>query len=128
MTDATDTTEFRVRPDSVRSIFFTEAEDSELLTWISVAHRVVEDRLTGEGVPDPTLKEIERQLAAHYATINDPEGGDVSLGGTDTEDTTERGLHLDQTRYGQAAKTLDPTGILSASEDGTQESANLKTF
>lgn len=128
MPDAPDSDDFRVRPDSVRSIFFTEAEDSELLTWISVAHRVVEDRLIGEGIPDPTLKEIERQLSAHYATINSPEGGDVSLGGTETEDTTERGLHLDQTRYGQAAKTLDPTGKLAASEDGTQDSAELKTF
>lgn len=128
MADAPDADEFRVRPDSVRSIFFTEASDGELLTWISVAHRIVEDRLTGEGVPDPTLKEIERQLSAHYATINDPEGGDVTLGGTESSDSTERGLHLDQTRYGQAAKTLDPTGMLAAAEDGTQDTADLKTF
>jgi hypothetical protein len=93
-----------------------------------VAHRAVEDTLVGAGVPEPTLVQIEKQLSAHYATINDPQGGDVTLGGTETEDTTERGLHLDQTRYGQAAKTLDPTGILAASEDGTQDNATFKTF
>lgn len=128
MSDAPSADDFRVRPDSVRTIFFTEAEDGELLAWIRVAHRVVEDRLAGEGVPSDTLREIERQLSAHYTTINDPAGGDVTLGGTESEDTTERGLHLDQTRYGQAAKTLDPTGILAASEDGTQDTAELKTF
>lgn len=128
MTDAPDVDEFRVRPDSVRSIFFAEQSDPELAVWIRVAHRTVEDKLVGEGVPEPTLEEIERQLSAHYATINDPEGGDVSLGATSTEDPTERGLHLDQTRYGQAAKTLDPTGILAASEDGTQDNATFKTF
>lgn len=128
MTDATDNTEFRVRPQEVESIFFTEMTPNELLVWIRVAHRTVEDRLTGEGIPEETLKEIERQLSAHYATINDPDGGDVSLGGTETEDTTERGLHLNQTRYGQAAKTLDPTGILAAAEDGTQDTAELRTF
>lgn len=128
MSNAPDADDFRVRPDSVRSILFTEMDESELIAWITVAHRVVEDRLVGEGVPKPTLEQIEKQLSAHYATINDPQGGDVSLGGTESEDTTERGLHLDQTRYGQAAKTLDPTGILAASEDGTQDNATFKTF
>lgn len=128
MSDAPADDDFRVRPDSVRSIFFTEASDGELLTWITVAHRIIEDRLVGEGVPDPTLTEIERQLSAHYATINDPAGGDVTLGGTETTDSTERGLHLDQTRYGQAAKTLDPTGTLAAAEDGTQDTASFTTF
>lgn len=128
MSDAPSADEFRVRPDSLRDILHTEMGEGELLAWIRVAHRNVEDKLVGEGVPDPTLEQIEKQLSAHYATINDPQGGDVSLGGTETEDTTERGLHLDQTRYGQAAKTLDPTGILAASEDGTQDNATFKTF
>jgi hypothetical protein len=128
VTDEPDKDDLRVRPDSVRSIFFTEATDGELLTWIRVAHRIVEDRLVGEGVPSDTLTEIERQLSAHYTTINDPDGGDVTLGGTSSKDSTKRGLHLDQTRYGQAAKTLDPTGMLAAAEDGTQDTADLKTF
>lgn len=127
MPDDPDVDEFRVRPDSVRSIFFTEATDGELKAWIRVAHRIVEDTLVGEGVPDDTLTEIERQLAAHYTTINDPATGTTSFGGTETEDKTEVGLHLDQTRYGQAAKTLDPTGRLTTAEGGS-DTVELKTF
>lgn len=129
MTDASGSeSESRVRPESVRTIFFTEMDENELRTWIQVAHRVVEDRLAGEDIPNETLTEIERQLSAHFATINDPEGGDVALGGTSVEDATERGMHLDATRYGQAAKTLDPTGTLAATEDGGQPDASFKTF
>jgi hypothetical protein len=125
--DDPDIDSFRVRPDSVRSVFNTAASDGELKAWIRVAHRVVEDRLVGEGVPAETLTEIERQLAAHFTTITDPATGDTSFAGTQTEDTTEVGLHLNQSRYGQAAKVLDPTGRLAAAEDGSS-TVELKTF
>jgi hypothetical protein len=118
----------RVNPADVRNIFLTEATDAELKAWIHVAHRLVEDTLVGEDVSDETLTEIERQLSAHYTTIDYRMAGSTSIGPTDIDYDTEVGLYLNQTRYGQAAKTLDPTGLLAAAEGKSPDSPTLKTF
>ena len=124
----TDENDHRVTPEQVSTVFFTEMEDPELTTWIGVAHSMVEQHLVGEGIPDTTLVQIEKMLAAHFASINDPVTKGGMIGNASFDYQGETGMHLDATRYGQAAKALDPTGLLASAEAGGEPDATLKTF
>lgn len=124
----TDENTHRVTPSEVTTIFFTEMDAPELRTWIAVAHELVDEHLVGQGVSDGVLKQVEKLLSAHFASINDPvsEGGMIGNASFDYQGDT--GMYLDATRYGQAAKAVDPTGQLKAAEDGGNPDARMITL
>jgi acyl CoA:acetate/3-ketoacid CoA transferase alpha subunit len=106
----------RVTDAEVREIIDTEVTD--LTAFILAANGFVTDMLTGKGLSDDRLKEIERWLAAHFTAMKDFKNRVVEIeAGRGRERTGEsvRGVlaqDLRLTRYGQQALVLDTTGTL----------------
>lgn len=90
-----------------------ETTITEFAPYIIAAHAVVEAHLAAKPIEESTLKEIERWLAAHFASINDPLAKTERTGDATTSFHGNSGLGLDFTPYGQQAKLLDPTGTLT---------------
>ena len=102
----------RVNNCDVQAIM-PETVITEFAPYIAAAHSVVEANLLNLGIADATLKEIERWLAAHFASINDPLVKSDRTGDASSTFHGNSGLGLDFTPYGQQAKLLDPTGTLA---------------
>ncbi len=85
-------------------------------SMIDTANLFVDTHLASAGHSDAILEKITLYLAAHFVAISD-EGGALKsskLGdATDQWDTSQLGIGLRSTRYGQTALTLDTTGILA---------------
>lgn len=84
----------------------------ELEAHISAAHIMLMNRLDGYGLPVDLLELIEKYLAAHFAVLTNPAVQRETLGPLSTTYFGKAELGLDHTRYGQMAKSLDPTGRL----------------
>jgi len=102
--------------DEVKAVIDTDLSNSQVVPFINTAHQMVYDRLANEGLSIKLLTQIEIWLAAHFLSIMDARVKTESVSG-DYSATYEgqTGMGLDFTRYGQMAKTLDPTGKLSQS-------------
>lgn len=105
----------RVTGTEVKAIFDTTLSASELDPFITAANLMVTSRLGGEGLAAATLKEVERWLAAHFASANDQRVSSEKLGDASNTYQGQTGMNLDATHYGQYAKMLDPTGKLARS-------------
>src|SRR5438309_3396699 len=93
----------RVTDDEVKEILATTVDTTP---FIRAAHVLVNDALTGKGLEESTLIEIERWLAAHFACMRDPRESQVDAGAKAWfEGKTDMGLNF--TRYGQMVKLLD---------------------
>jgi len=108
----------RVTSAEVFEIIDVISTITNLTPYITAANRIVEDNLTGKGIADGTLKEVERWLSAHFTAIHDQrftkekvELQEVSYGG-------KTGMRLLSTLYGQQAMILDPTGTLEKLNNG----------
>ncbi len=102
----------RVTANEVEAILDNKSAVKNLDTFIATAN-LMTNKITGLAEAD--LKEIERYLAAHYASIANPTVQDRKRVG-DSETIYARGRHgfgLDYTPYGQQAKLLDTTGTLA---------------
>jgi hypothetical protein len=101
----------RVTQQDVEAILDTDISD--LSPFITAANLTVTKMLSGEDLSDDQLKEIERWLAAHFASIRDPR---ISAEKTGDAQVTYHGrsdLGLNFTPYGQQVKLLDTTGNLA---------------
>lgn len=102
-------------PDDLR-IVCTEVDenkpDEELNVFISNAHILMMNKLDGYGLDAELMKLIETYLAAHFAAITNPSAQRVTLGPLGEAYFGKVDLGLDYTRYGQMAKSMDPTGKL----------------
>ena len=104
----------RVNDGEVNAIFLNP-EDVSLEPFITAAHLVVNNSLVPLGTLDTaTLKEIERWLAAHFASMHETlrQWSENETGESMVKAVGQYGLGLDHTQYGQQAKVLDPTGTL----------------
>jgi hypothetical protein len=102
----------RVTTDEVKEIFKTSL--TNLSAFITAANLVVENNLASSGYSDETKKEIERWLAAHFASVRSPTLRSSSLG--DASEAYSRGklgIGLSFTEFGQQVRMLDHKGILS---------------
>lgn len=63
-------------------------------------------------VTDALLVQIEKNLAAHYYSMFDPQFASKRTDDSSAKFQGEFGMHLDATRWGQAAITLDVSGTL----------------
>ncbi len=105
----------RVTVNDVKDIIETSMVDDQLRAFINTAHRMVVDLLTGEGLAENTLTEIERYLTAHLLTLRDPRPQREKIGleySVTYQGKSEMGLQA--TQYGQMALTLDTTGKLAS--------------
>lgn len=102
----------RVTESEVKEIFET---DKTITAFITTANKIVTKNLEGEGLEDDTLKEIERWLSAHLASVYDKKNmaTEQEIGDASVVYGTKKGLGLDNTMYGQNVKLLDSTGILA---------------
>ena len=86
-----------------------------LTPFITAAHLVVKNSLVPLGrLDEATLKEIERWLAAHFASMHETlrQWSQNETGESMVRAVGKYGLGLDHTQYGQQAKVLDSTGTL----------------
>jgi hypothetical protein len=93
------------------------AED-ETTSYINTAHVTVCSLLDGYGIPLLLLTEIEKYLAAHFAVLAYPSIQREAMGPMSASYFGKLGLGFQNTRYGQSAIALDPTGVLKDLSDG----------
>lgn len=89
-----------------------DTPEAETTAFIESAHVLLCSVLDGYGVPTSLMTQIEKYLAAHYAAIAYPVTQREGLGPLSRSYATKIDLHLNNTKYGQQAIALDPTGIL----------------
>ena len=100
----------RVIPQEVKQIISTSIDP---LPFIEAASVIVIDRLTGKGLSNNTLREIERYLSAHLISISlQRQTKTVKIGDASETYTGEFGEGLKSTLYGQMAIALDSSGSL----------------
>jgi len=95
-----------------------DMSDDEAVSFINTAHVLLVTILDGYSLPNLILIEIEKYLAAHYATLAYPSIHRDRLSVMSSTIVAKIGLGLQNTRYGQAAISLDPTGRLQEISDG----------
>lgn len=107
----------RTSPSDVATIFDTdlsEAAGDSLDTWINIASELVDDIASADSsIGSTRLEQIEKLLAAHLASAQDPRLEGYSVGGSSGSYQGETGMHITSTHYGQQAAALDPTGTLA---------------
>lgn len=102
---------------TVKSIIPTALEDSEINTIIRHANLMVTRALSGAGLTDALLKDIETWMAAHLIAIGkerqpmSEKVGDIWI----TYNKNPQGF-LSQTTYGQSVLFLDTSGLLQKGE------------
>jgi hypothetical protein len=94
-----------------------EASVDERTMAIATAHAIVYEYLDGYGVPLTILDIVERYLSAHFICITYPQTVFESVGKLQQSFSMKVALGFDQTRFGQQAKKLDPTGQLKKLDD-----------
>lgn len=108
----------RVTATEVRAIM-GEPDSAIVDPHISVATVLVDDTLLDQGLSDPTLKNIELYLSAHFALLT-LENGPLAK---KMVGEANEGYHnvykggLASTRFGQQALLLDSTGLLAELSD-----------
>lgn len=89
-----------------------DTPEAETTSFISTAHTLICELLDGYGVSTSLLTEIEKYLAAHFATLSYNTVQREGLGPLSRSYAVKLDKGLDYTRYGQQAVSLDPTGVL----------------
>lgn len=108
----------RTTDDAILKVNTDLDEDADFDPHIEIASALVDEwcatKVDGNGAPLYTatrLEQIERYLACHFATLDDPKATSDWIGAVrSTYETDKVGLGLDLTRYGQHAKILDAAG------------------
>lgn len=111
----------RVEATQVKELIVTSKDDAVIDTnFIETAHHLVDTHLSGKGLSEGTLTQIELYLAAHFLAIAEEQGaimrdayGDAS---TLWADVYGKGLHM--TRFGQQAMLFDTSGTLAKLNTG----------
>ena len=90
-----------------------DTPESETTEFVSSAHIVVTTRLDGYGLPEALLTTIETYIAAHFAVLTYPATERETLGPMSRKYVSKVDLGLNNSRYGQMAIAMDPTGKLA---------------
>lgn len=100
----------RVTDLEVFEIIETSLTDIDV--FIDTANMMTTGYLTGKGLSDATLKEIEKYIAAHILSLRDPRTRSVTVDVLSESYQGQWGLGLNGTSYGQTAILLDTSGTL----------------
>lgn len=95
-----------------------DTPETETISFINSAHVLVCNTLDGYGISTTLITEIERYLAAHFAVLAYPSVQREQIGPMNNSFFGKLGTGLENTRYGQSAIAMDPTGILKEFSDG----------
>lgn len=103
----------RVNPADVEAILDTSLDRSALTGHIAAATVLVDDIAdAAPSTPTTRLEEIERRLAAHYASSQDH--------GTETDSRSgpsrSESYRDDRATHFKIAKSLDPTNVVATSQ------------
>lgn len=99
----------------VKEILDTALGDTVIEGFIATANVWVDARLLNAGMSDTILTEIEKYLAAHLATVREPQASQFTTGdGLAVKIQGLTGEGLKATYYGQMALMLDSSGTLAA--------------
>ena len=90
-----------------------EIGDVDLFAHISAANTLVTADLATSGLTDTHLAEIEKYLAAHFATVADLPPGVVEQTVDRDEEIFSKAEGLKKTHFGETAIMLDSTGTLA---------------
>jgi hypothetical protein len=104
--------EMRTTEAAVKEIMATALTETEILPFLTTANALVTAHLGSSGLSDTLLAEIEKYLAAHFASIKSKYGIRTKIGEADTWTGYKGGAGLDATPYGETAKMLDTTSTL----------------
>lgn len=106
---------WRVTEEEVRGIIETD-EKISVAPFIASATALT-DRVSAQDSASvlnaALLKEIEKNLAAHFYALRDPQYAENKTGDASAVYQGETGKGLDYTPWGQAAKDLDISGTLA---------------
>jgi hypothetical protein len=100
---------------------YADAGSRSLKPFIDAAHLVIENRFGITTLSPTHLKEIERWLAAHFASCVISSTAEVSrdkIGNSEREyfrQSQPKAAVISSTKYGQQACLLDTTGVLATS-------------
>lgn len=104
----------RASVPEVCAIIETDLTGTAVLPFLKTANALVEEHLIlSPAISDELLTQIEMYLAAHFITLWDPRTSKESADGVSFTYEGKTGEGLDSSRYGQMAKTLDPSGVLA---------------
>lgn len=104
---------YRTTAAVVKEIMDTELTELQIRPFVASANVFVTAVLGSKNLGDTMLAEIEKWVAAHFASIRAPEVRSEGVGGASvTYLTGPMGKGLGQTRYGQQAMILDTSGTL----------------
>lgn len=112
----------RVTGDEVKEIINTTLTSAQLAPFITAANLLVTKKCSAAGYSTDELKEIERWLAAHFASVRDPSSSAlVSKTIGEASETYQVGkgsssvsFSLETTRYGAQALLLAYAGCLNS--------------
>lgn len=107
----------RVTEAEVLEIIDTKLVAGEIDPFINTANLMVTNYISGEGLGDETLKEIEKYLSAHYLSCRDQRVKSEKLDTVSYNYTGSFGEGLKSTQYGQTAIMLDTSGTLGKMAD-----------
>ena len=104
----------RTTESDVNDIFNNDLDSASLSAWIDMASSVVDDIAAKDSsITSTRLTQIEKLLAAHYASAQDQRISNTSRETASVTYQGDTGMNLQGTKYGQQAIQLDPTGTLS---------------
>lgn len=103
----------KVEATAVLEIFKTDMREDQITPFIDMAHSLVDEELAGKGLSDTRLDLIQKNLAAHFAKMYDPEMQSEQIEDYRYKVAGERGEGLMATSHGQTAVMLDTTGTLA---------------
>lgn len=110
------TTEAKVRARN------TELDPSvDIDVALEYANMLVTAVCTASGYTDAVLEIIERELATHLATVNDPRTTFEGVGTVQESTEGKTGLGLEFTRFGQQVKILDWKGNLASLDNSSKK-------
>lgn len=114
----------RTNSSDVLDIVTTSLGAGSVDAHINVANRLVTNWLGSTDLTDETLREIERQVAAHLVSLQDPRNVEEGADGVRVKrERPTLGEGLAGTPYGQTAISLDTTGTLAQLTDASQQTA-----
>jgi hypothetical protein len=117
----------RVTQEEVLEIIDTSLTD--LTVWINTANLFVGNTLSGAGLDETTLKEIERNLVAHFLSNRDMRVKAEKIDVISQTYAGQFGLGLNGTLYGQTAILLDSSGTLGAmAKKGYKQTASMSVL
>lgn len=105
----------RINGGEVKEIFDTDLTPAELNPFVITAGVVVDTHLASKGLSADILVEIEKYLAAHFATLLDPRAKTEKVGNEySVTYQGETGMRFEATHYGQMALVLDSSNTLAS--------------